>query len=63
MLSTRGQAYASSGLMEGYVTPTKRPYHKTSNPDGEVSFAMAENVSFKSKPNYFLIHFADFISF
>jgi hypothetical protein len=63
MLSTRGQAYTSSGLMEGYVTPSKGPYHKTSNLDGEVSFAMAENVSFQSKPNLFLIYFADFISF
>jgi hypothetical protein len=49
--------------MEGYVTPTKGPYHKTSNPDGEVSFAMAENVSFQSKFNLFLMHFADSISF
>lgn len=44
MLSHRGQAYAESGLMTGYLRDKKESYSKQSNPHGEVSFANAENV-------------------
>jgi hypothetical protein len=43
MLSTRGQEYAKAGLMSGYMREKGEPYNKKSNPDGEISFANAEN--------------------
>jgi len=44
MLSSRGQAYAESGLMTGYMREKNKPYNKFTHPDGEISFANAENV-------------------
>jgi hypothetical protein len=44
MLSRRGQLYAESGLMSGYMRDQKEMYNVKSNPQGEVSFANAENV-------------------
>ncbi|KAH6668473.1 acc synthase [Halenospora varia] len=43
MLSARGQAYAQSGLMAGYMREKNEAYNKVSNPTGEISFANAEN--------------------
>ena len=45
MLSRRGQSYAHSGLMTGYLRDRKDVYSKDQNPHGEISFANAENVS------------------
>jgi hypothetical protein len=44
MLSIRGQSYANSGLMSGYEREMKETYHKATCPNGETSFALAENV-------------------
>lgn len=49
MLSTRGQAYAASDLFSIYERAKKASYNKDTCPDGEVSFANAENVIFVSK--------------
>ena len=43
MLSTRGQAYAESGLMAGYLRQKTAPFNKLSNPGGEIDFSNAEN--------------------
>lgn len=43
MLSTRGQEYAHSGLMSGYMREKDEAYDKKLNPSGEISFANAEN--------------------
>ncbi|TVY80564.1 putative aminotransferase gliI [Lachnellula suecica] len=50
MISTRGQEYARSGLMDSYSRPSKEAYNKTTNPTGEVNFSMAENV--KNLPRF-----------
>lgn len=50
MLSTRGQEYAQSGFMSGYMRAGEEPFNKATNPEGEVSFANAENVCSKDRP-------------
>ena len=42
MRSQRGQAYAESGLMTGYLRDKKESYKKQTNPHGEVSFILAD---------------------
>jgi hypothetical protein len=44
MILSRGQQYTQSGLMDGYVSKRKEIFNKNTNPQGEVSFSMAENV-------------------
>jgi hypothetical protein len=44
MLSTRGQSYANSGLLNGYEREMKEPYHTATKPNGETSFSLAKNV-------------------
>jgi hypothetical protein len=50
MLSTRGHKNANSDAMAAYRAKSKDPYHKITNPTGEVNFGNAVNVSTDNHP-------------